>query len=179
MTTLSVLSLLLGVGLLLLALRLEGEARARDALVATLSPLAVTRAASACLVTFGGVGMAMALALPASDRWAARVATFAGMGAAALAALLTARMAERGATVSDDLMVDDDGIVGMTGTFVAAASRRAAGRVLIRRGARTLELAARPAIGAIAPDRWDSVVVVDVFRGTALVAPVERDGAAD
>ena len=179
MTTLSVLSLLLGVGLLLLSLRLEGDSRARDAIIATLSPLAVTRAASACLFTFGGVGMAIALALPASDRWAARVATFAGMGAAAGAVLLTARLAARAAVGAGDGVAAEDGIVGMTGTFVAPLSKRAVGRVLIRRGARTLEVAAKPAIGAVGPDRWESVVVVDVFQGTALVAPVERDGPGD
>ena len=188
MTALSSLSLLLGVGLLLLSLRLEEDWRARYPVLGSLSALAVTRAASACLVAFGGIGMTIAVALPNSDRWAARAAMLAGVGAAIAARFLTGRaatvapaMVEPG-VVSDvgeltEQVPEDDGLVGLTGTFVAPASKRAAGRVLIRRGSRTLEVAAKPAVGVMAPDRWESVVVVDVFQGTALVAPVEREGS--
>src|SRR5919106_5820054 len=93
MTALSSLSLLLGVGLLLLSLRLEEDWRARYPVLGSLSALAVTRAASACLVVFGGIGVAMALALPDSDRWAARAAMLAGVSAAIAAIFLTARAA--------------------------------------------------------------------------------------
>src|ERR687896_2542404 len=93
MTTLSSLSLLLGVGLLLLSLRLEEDWRARDPVLGSLSPLAVTRAASACLVAFGGIGVTIVLALPDADRWAARTAMLAGVSAAIGAILLTARPA--------------------------------------------------------------------------------------
>ena len=64
----------------------------------------------------------------------------------------------------------------MTGTFVAPPSARALGRVMIRRGEHTVAFAARPMVGVTGPDRWDSVVIVDVYHGTALVAPVEREG---
>ena len=64
----------------------------------------------------------------------------------------------------------------MTGTFVASPSARALGRVVIRRGERTVAFAARPVVGVAGPERWDSVVIVDVYHGTALVAPVEREG---
>jgi hypothetical protein len=181
MTALSSLSLFLGVGLLLLSLRLEEDWRARHPILGSLSPLAVTRAASACLVTFGGIGVSIALALPNSDRWAARMALLGGVGAASLAIFVTSRasvLASRPisiAPVGDGQPADDDGLVGSTGTFVASASTRAAGRVLIRRGSRTLEIAAKPAGGVMAPGAWESVVVVDVFQGTALVAPVERE----
>jgi len=181
MTALSSLSLLLGVGLLLLSLRLEEDWRARYPVLASLSPLAVTRAASACLVAFGGIGVAIALAFPHSDRWAARVAMLAGVSAAAVAIFLTARppatVMVKTVLAGHDQVADESGLVGMTGTFVAPASKRAAGRVLIRRGSRTLEIAAKPAGGVIAPSAWGSVVVVEVFQGTALVAPVEREGA--
>ena len=188
MTALSSLSLLLGVGLLLLSLRLEEDWRARDPVLGSLSPLAMTRAASACLVAFGGIGVTIALALPDSDRWAARVAMLAGVSAALVAIFFTARNATGARVLVEPLAAtndlaelsehvpDDEGLVGLTGTFVAPASKRAAGRVLIRRGGRTLEIAAKPAGGVTAPDKWESVVVVEVFHGTALVAPVERDG---
>jgi hypothetical protein len=182
MTALSSLSLLLGVGLLLLSLRLEEDWRARYPILGSLSPLAVTRAASACLVTFGGIGVAVALALPGSDRWAARTALLGGVGAAILALSVTSRASAIApgviapTTAVDDEAADEDGLVGSTGTFVAPASSRSAGRVLIRRGSRTLEIAAKPAGGGMLPGAWEPVVVVEVFQGTALVAPVEREG---
>jgi hypothetical protein len=71
---------------------------------------------------------------------------------------------------------DEEGLVGLTGTFVAPASARALGSILIRRGGRTVAFAARPVVGVIEPDRLDSVVIVDVYQGTALVAPVAREG---
>ena len=183
MTALSSLSLLLGVGLLLLSLRLEEDWRARYPVLGSLSPLAVTRAASACLVAFGGIGVSIALALPDSDRWAARMAVLGGVSAAMLAIFVTSRASDIASSIVSpalagaDRISDDDGLVGSTGTFVAPASTRAAGRVLIRRGSRTLEIAAKPAGGVMIPGGWDSVVVVDVFQGTALVAPVERDNS--
>lgn len=182
MTALSSLSLLLGVGLLLLSLRLEEDWRARYPVLGSLSPLAVTRAASACLVVFGGIGVTIALALPDSDRWAARMALLGGVSAATLAIFVTSRASGIAPSMilptlrGGDQVSDEDGLVGSTGTFIASASKRAAGRVLIRRGSRTLEIAAKPAGGEMAPGAWESVVVVEVFQGTALVAPVEREG---
>ena len=184
MTALSSLSLLLGVGLLLLSLRLEEDWRARYPVLGSLSPLAVTRAASACLVAFGGIGVTVALALPESDRLAARMALVGGVSAAMLAIFVTSRASEMLPSITgpalghDDGLADEDGLVGSTGTFVAPASERAAGRVLIRRGSRTLEIAAKPAGGVMIAAGWEPVVVVEVFQGTALVAPVEREGTA-
>ena len=182
MTALSSLSLLLGIGLLLLSLRLEEDWRARYPVLGSLSPLAVTRAASACLVAFGGIGVTIALALPDADRWAARMALLGGVTAAMLAISVTSKAtAIAPSAVSlgigpDDPAADEDGLVGSTGSFVAPASKRGAGRVLIRRGSRTLEIAAKPAGGVTIPAAWEPVVVVEVFQGTALVAPVEREG---
>ena len=67
----------------------------------------------------------------------------------------------------EDVSEDAEEIVGMTGTFVAPPSARALGRVMIRRGERTVAFAARPVVGVAAPDRWDSVVVVDVSERVA------------
>ena len=182
MTTLSLLSLLLGGGLLLLSHRMESDARAHDSIIGALSPLSVTRAACACLVTFGGVGIILALAAPSVDGLAARLAAGAGLAAAVLALVLTPRpvvaskTSAPAAAAPSNESDDAEELVGMTGTFVAPPSARALGRVVIRRGERTVAFAARPVVGVAAPDRWDSVVIVDVYHGTALVAPVEREG---
>ncbi len=182
MTTLSLLSLLLGGGLLLLSHRMESDARAHDAIMGALSPFSVTRAACACLVAFGGVGIMLTLAVPAVDGLAARLAAAAGLTAAVLVLVLTPRpvVAPRSqmtaAVAQAESTEDDEGLVGMTGTFVAPPTARALGRVVIRRGERTVAFAARPVVGVTGPDGWDSVVIVDVYHGTALVAPVEREG---
>lgn len=181
MTTLSLLALLLGGALLLLSHRMESDARAHDSLIGALSPFSVTRAACACLVAFGGVGLILALAVPGVDGLAARLAAAAGIASAVLALVLSPRpVAQSAAQVAQPKPTDDtedeEGLVGMTGTFVAPPSARALGRVVVRRGERTVALAARRVVGVAGPDRWDSVVIVDVYHGTALVAPVEREG---
>jgi hypothetical protein len=181
MTTLSLLSLLFGGGLLLLSHRMESDARAHDSIIGALSPLSVTRAACACLVAFGGVGLILSLSVPAADGMVSRLAAGGGLAAAVVVLVLTPRPpvpAPKGGVQSPrpDPVADEEGLVGMTGTFVAPASARALGRVMIRRGDRTVTFAARPVVGVDGAVGWDSVVVVDVFHGTALVAPVERDG---
>ena len=179
MTTLSLLSLLLGGGLLLLSHRMASDARAHDSIIGALSPLSVTRAACACLVAFGGIGLVLAFAVPEADNVASRLAAAAGVAAAVLVLVLTPRVAApttdaKGA--SENAPDDAEEVVGLTGTFVAPQSARALGRVVIRRGEKTVALAARPMTGISPADRLDSVVIVDVYHGTALVAPVEREG---
>lgn len=181
MTTLSLLSLVLGGGLLLLSHRMESDARAHDSIIGAQTPLSVTRAACACLVAFGAVGIILALALPRADGLASRLAAGAGVAAAVLVLVLSPRALPVAATSAaeaegEEMSEDDEGIVGMTGTFFAPPSARALGRVVIRRGERTVAFAARPVVGVAAPDRWDAVVIVDVYHGTALVAPVDREG---
>jgi hypothetical protein len=181
MTTLSLLSLLFGGGLLLLSHRMESDARAHDSIIGALSPLSVTRAACACLVAFGGVGLILSLSVPAADGMVSRLAAGGGLAAAVVVLVLTPRPPvpaprEVNQSPRPEPVEDEEGLVGMTGTFVAPASARAPGRVMIRRGDRTVVFAARPVVGVDGADGWDSVVVVDVFHGTALVAPVEREG---
>jgi hypothetical protein len=181
MTTLSLLALLLGGGLLLLSHRMASDARAHDSIIGALSPLSVTRAACACLVAFGGVGLILAFALPPADDLASRLAAGAGLAAAVLVLVLTPRASVVAPThvmqaPRDESTDDEEGLVGMTGTFVASPSARALGRVMVRRGERTVAFAARPVVGVAGTDRWDAVVIVDVYHGTALVAPVEREG---
>jgi hypothetical protein len=181
MTTLSLLSLLLGGGLLLLSHRMASDARAHDSIIGALSPFSVTRAACACLVAFGGVGLVLAFAVPEADNVASRLAAAAGVAAAVLVLVLTPRTSVAVPTTvakeaPEQVPEDVEEIVGLTGTFVAPKTARALGRVVVRRGEKTVALAARPMSGVSPADRLDSVVIVDVYHGTALVAPVEREG---
>ena len=181
MTPLSLLSILLGAGLLLLAHRMEGDTRAHDAIIGALSPLSVTRAACACLLVFGGIGIIVGLALPLADAMASRLAAAGGLAAGVVVLVLTPRHPGVPARATAEArrreaVADDEEIVGLTGTFEAPPSARALGRVVIKRGDQTVAFAARPVVGASGPERWQSVVVVDVYHGTALVAPVEREG---
>jgi hypothetical protein len=131
-------------------------------------------------VAFGGVGLILSLSVPAADELASRLAAAAGVGAAVAVLVLTPRPAIATPKVAEPARAqpveDEEGLVGLTGTFVAPASARALGSILIRRGGRTVAFAARPVVGVIEPDRLDSVVIVDVYQGTALVAPVAREG---
>jgi membrane protein implicated in regulation of membrane protease activity len=74
----------------------------------------------------------------------------------------------------------DQSFVGHAGRVTIPLSRGAPGKVLVRRGDRSFELLARP-FGADAetPDRWTSVVVVEMRGGTAVVAPLEESANAD
>ena len=181
MTPLSLLSLLLGAGLLLLAHRMESDTRAHDAIIGALSPLSVTRAACACLLVFGVIGIIVGFAVPLADAMASRLAAAAAVAAGVLVLVLTPRhpvVPERATAGAgrEAAVADDEEIVGLTGTFEAPPSARALGRVVIKRGDQMVAFAARPVVGATGPQRWESVVVVDVYHGTALVAPVEREG---
>ena len=111
----------------------------------------------------------------AKRRYSRRSLFRVGAGAALAIAAVTVVCVALAAAAAD-LSEDEEGLVGMTGTFVASPSARALGRVMIRRGEHTVAFAARPVVGVTGPDRWDAVVIVDVYHGTALVAPVEREG---
>ncbi|HJU90113.1 MAG TPA: hypothetical protein VJ672_12010 [Gemmatimonadaceae bacterium] len=74
----------------------------------------------------------------------------------------------------------DQSFVGLAGRVTIPLSRGAPGKVLVRRGDRSFELLARPlGADAEAPDRWKSVVVVEMHGGTAVVAPLEESANAD
>lgn len=74
----------------------------------------------------------------------------------------------------------DQSFVGLAGRVTIPLSFGAPGKVLVRRGDRSFELLARPlGSDAEAPDRWKSVVVVEMKGGTAVVAPLEESANAD
>lgn len=70
----------------------------------------------------------------------------------------------------------DDSFIGLTGriTVPISSSGSGMGKVLIERGGRTFELMARPLETAEqSPAKWKAVIVVEMKRGTAVVAPVD------
>ncbi len=74
----------------------------------------------------------------------------------------------------------DQSFVGLPGRVTIPLSTAAPGKVLVRRGDRAFELLAKPfGTDVVAPDRWTSVVVVEMQGGTAVVAPLEESVNAD
>jgi hypothetical protein len=69
----------------------------------------------------------------------------------------------------------DDSFIGLVGRVtIPIAGGSGMGKVLIERGGRTFELLARPLETAEqAPAKWKSVIVVEMSKGTAVVAPVD------
>jgi hypothetical protein len=69
----------------------------------------------------------------------------------------------------------EDSFVGLTGTLTLPISTGGLGKVLVQRGSRSYELLARPLESAGGdPSSWKSVLVIEMTRGTAVVAPLEE-----
>jgi hypothetical protein len=67
----------------------------------------------------------------------------------------------------------DAGLVGLTGTVTLPLSPSVPGNVVVERGGRRVTLRALPQPGLPGdPQTWRSVVVVDIERGVARVAPL-------
>lgn len=74
----------------------------------------------------------------------------------------------------------DGSFVGLTGRVTLPLADGSPGTVLVDRGARRIALRALPFEGAgTDPSKWRSVVVVEMRRGVARVAPVEEDLALE
>lgn len=123
------------------------------------------------LFVFGGVGAVL------SRSWHAGaaplvllVATAAGLavGGAVATAFSWLRRTDTGHRESDD------SFIGLSGRMTLPFGPAGAGKVLVARGDRTFELLARPYDRASgAPSAWNHVIVVEMERGTALVAPLD------
>ncbi|HEX7122703.1 MAG TPA: hypothetical protein VF178_10075 [Gemmatimonadaceae bacterium] len=69
---------------------------------------------------------------------------------------------------------DDSSWIGATGHVTLPLSSEGTGKVLVTRGQRELELLARPFDEAAhEPERWTSIMVVEMRQGVALVAPAD------
>lgn len=128
------------------------------------------------LFGFGATGAALSWAWRGSPLLVFAVASAVGLaiGGASAAIFGYLRREESGAREGDQ------SFVGMSGRVTIPLSSGAPGKVLVRRGDRAFELLARPfGTDVVAPDRWTSVVVVEMQGGTAVVAPLEESANAD
>jgi MFS family permease len=123
------------------------------------------------LFVFGGVGAVL------SKTWHLAAAPLVlilsivagvGVGAAAAAAFAYLRRSGSGEQESED------SFIGLTGRVTLPIGAGGMGKVLVQRGDRTYELLARPLDAAAqGSSNWKSVIVVEMNRGTALVAPLD------
>lgn len=128
------------------------------------------------LFGFGATGAALSWAWPESSLLVVAIAAAVGLGVGGSSAAVFSylRRDESGAHEGDE------SFVGLSGRVTIPLSRGAPGKVLVRRGDRAYELLAKPfGTDVHAPDRWTSVVVVEMRGGTAVVAPLEESASAD
>jgi hypothetical protein len=121
------------------------------------------------LFVFGGVGAVL------SKSWhsaatplvlALALAAGVGVGAVVAAAFKYLRTTDSG------LRESDDSFIGLSGRMVLPFGATGSGKVLVTRGDRTFELLARPFEGSSGdPASWRAVVVLEMKRGSAVVAP--------
>lgn len=123
------------------------------------------------LFVFGGVGGALSWSWnDAASALVFALATLAGLG---VAALVTATFAYLARTDSGAASPEDS-FVGLPARVVVPIAVGGMGKVLVQRGDRAYELLARPLDASSARSMdWTSVVVVEMSRGTAIVAPLD------
>jgi len=129
------------------------------------------------LFVFGGVGAALTVSWHvATAPLIAGLSAVAGVGVASVAsaAFRYLRRTDSGATLGDDRYI------GLSARVVVPFGDSGAGKVLVSRADRTVELMARPFSGAAGdPQSWRDVIVVEMDRGTALVAPLDDPAQRD
>jgi hypothetical protein len=125
------------------------------------------------LFVFGGVGAIL------SKTWSPATAPIvfgvalvsgAGIGAAVSAAFGYLRRTDSG------FRDTDDSFIGLTARVTVPLGPGRLGKVLVSRGGRTFDLLAQPydrAAGTRALPDWKEVIIVEMTRGTAIVAPVD------
>lgn len=121
------------------------------------------------LFVFGGVGAVLSKTWhTAASPLVAVLALVAGLGVSAVvsATFKYLRSTDSGFRESDD------SFIGLSGQMVLPFGAGGSGKVLVTRGDRTFELLARPFEGSIGdPAGWKAVVVLEMQRGSAVVAP--------
>src|SRR5690606_31188393 len=120
------------------------------------------------LMGFGAVGVLLGWLWPAgSPTLTTAAAAATGLLCAALSALASGYLRR---TASGQLPADRS-LVGLVGDVVLPLSTDA-GKILVRRAGRELELLARPLDDAAEnTETWTSVLVVEIRDGVAYVAP--------
>lgn len=155
-------------GALLLVSALGGDANDGDVSQGIFEWLSL-RTLTYFLFVFGGVGAVLARSWPAAAAPIVfGVALAAGIGVATAASLTFGYLRRTSSGDRDS----DESFVGLTGRVSVPFPSNGTGKVLVERGDRSFELLARPLDGAAGdPSRWQSIVIVEMRRGVALVAP--------
>lgn len=129
------------------------------------------RTAMYFLFVFGGVGAVLSKSWPAAAAPLVLVLALVagvGVGGAVSAAFAYLRRTNSGDRDSED------SFVGMSGRMTLPFGHASGGKVLVSRGDRTFELSAQPFDQAGGdPAAWRNVVVMEMRRGVAIVAPAD------
>ena len=125
------------------------------------------------LFVFGGVGAILSKSW-APSTWpivlGLAVLAGAGVGTAVSAAFGYLRRTDSGYRQTDD------SFIGLTARVTVPLAPGRSGKVLVNRGDRTFDLLAQPydkTVGATPLPDWKEVIIVEMTRGTAIVAPVD------
>ena len=128
------------------------------------------------LFVFGGVGavLSRSWSLGALPVLATALVAGVAVGGAVSAAFGYLRRTNSGDRDSDE------SFVGLSGRMTLPFGAAGRGKVLVARGDRTFELLAQP-LDATSPDRttWNSVVVIEMRGGIAVVAPSDDPRARE
>lgn len=131
------------------------------------------RTATYFLFVFGGVGAILTRTWPPAMMpviLAVSAVAGLGIGAAVSAAFAYLRRTDSGHRDSDD------SFIGLSAQVTVPIGVGRLGKVLVGRGNRTFELLAQPydrTAGSSPPSDWKDVIIVEMARGTAVVAPVD------
>ncbi len=181
MFSLYVFALILGGGLLLFSL--FGDTDSHDGDIGHDAPHGnpaqwlSLRTAIYFLFVFGGVGAVLTKTWHlATTPIIAIQALAAGLGVGATVSAAFNYLKKTDSGTRDG----DESFIGLSGRLTLPFGQGGAGKVLVTRGARTFELLARPFGDATTdPRHWKAVIVVEMQRGTALVAPLDDPAARE
>jgi hypothetical protein len=166
-------ALVIGGGLLVFSLvGHDGDAHGHDAHGHDALKFLSIRTLTYFLFAFGGVGAILA------KSWHRTTAPLVFLAAAAAGLLVGAAahyaFAYLRRTDSGGREAGDEGFIGLTGRVTVPIGSGSMGKVLVERAGRTIELIARPLETAGSPPaKWKSVIVVEMTKGTAVVAPLD------
>ncbi|NIP82884.1 MAG: hypothetical protein GWM90_28125, partial [Gemmatimonadetes bacterium] len=129
------------------------------------------------LFGFGGVGWLLVQTRPDLPIWAVTVAAVLGGSLAAGVAAVVFGWVK---ATDSGWQADETSYVGCEARVVLPVGHGKVGQIMVRRGDREHELRALPFDArAEAPERWRSVVVIEMDGGTARVSPLEALAPAD
>lgn len=129
------------------------------------------------LFVFGGVGTVLTKTWHSAT--APIVLMLAGAAGLGVGAVVSAAFAYLRRTGSGDRQ-SDESFLGLAGTMTIPFGPGGSGKVLVTRGDRTYELLARPFDAARADAQvWRTVVVLEMQRGVAIVAPSDDPSARE